>query len=387
MNCVYEIMQLTVNAGYGIKHACIRMCHPGNADGELAMLLRSHGPADAGEPIEKADEFMDSSTSLMRHVLAQGIFGLLVGYFLLHPISMFIFRWLDPRLAVTEHSMDLSVAPSPLVHSFTFQMVPMGIVFGLVGAAASAIDGYRRGIIARQRDYLRKQNQQLTRLELANRRTARFMAHDFKTHLGCISEFTDHLLETRRTIFDSQVIEILTRIRRQSHLMFGAVMDLLAFGQLQDNGEVRKQQIRLSEILQNVIEDLSLPDHADRLVLGEKNASCPAVHADPRILDRVLVNLVSNAFKHNPNGTRVVLDAEVVADEILVSCSDNGRGMPTDLAGSLFQEHGVLRDTPYKHSTGLGLAFCRTAVEAHGGRIWCETTPLQGTHVYFTLPI
>ncbi len=351
------------------------------------MLVHLDGPANIREHLEKAGGRADSSISPGRHVVAQGILGFLVGYFLLHPVSMFIFRWLDPRLAPTAHSMQMNAAKSPLVHSFTFQMIPMGLVFGLVGATVSAIDGYRRGIIARQRDSLKQQNEQLTRLELANRQTARFMAHDFKTHLGCISEFADHLLETRRTIFDSQAIEILKRIRRQSHLMFGAVMDLLSFGQLQDNGEVRKQEIHVSKILQNVIEDLSLPDHEDQLVIGEKNASCPAVYADPRILVRVLVNLVSNALKHNPNGTRVVLDAEVVEGEILMSCSDNGRGMPPDLAGSLFQGHGVTRDTLYKHSTGLGLAFCRTAVEAHGGRIWCKTSPLQGTHIYFTLPI
>jgi len=320
--------------------------------------------------------------SLGRDVALQGVLGLIVGYFLLHPLSMLIFHWLDPRLAMADHSM-----PAPLIHSFTFEMAPMAVVFGLIGAAVSATDGYRRGIISRQRDDLQRQNKQLTHLEQANRRTARFMAHDFKTHLGCISEFSDHLIESRGAVMDAEAIGILKRIRRQAHRMIGEVMDLLAFGELQDNGGIRKQEINITRILQNVLEDLSLPDHEDRLTLGEKHSSCPPVLAAPRVLVRVLVNLASNALKHNPDGTRVVLDAELIERGILVSCSDNGRGIPPDLADSIFKGHGIRVDTPSPLSTGLGLAFCRTAVEAHDGRIWCESSPQWRTRICFTLPI
>jgi hypothetical protein len=73
---------------------------------------------------------------LAKQVVVHGIWGFIVGYVVLHPISMLIFHWLDPRLSTSDHSMHGITFPSPLIHSFTFQIVPMAIVFGLIGEAS-----------------------------------------------------------------------------------------------------------------------------------------------------------------------------------------------------------------------------------------------------------
>jgi hypothetical protein len=140
------------------------------------------GSEEAISKSKKIDEANGSiSHSLAKQVMLHGMWGLIAGYAVLHPASMLIFHWLDPRLSMSEHSMHSITFSSPLVHSFSFQMAPMAIVFALIGAAVAAVDSYRRGVISRQRDNLQSQNLQLTQLELANRRAALFMAHDSKT--------------------------------------------------------------------------------------------------------------------------------------------------------------------------------------------------------------
>jgi hypothetical protein len=81
-------------------------------------------------------------------------------------------------------------------------MLAMGLVFGVIGALITSFNGYYRLKLAAQRDRLAEQaemlkryNEELARLELANRRTSQFMAHDFKTSLGCVTGFATQLLE------------------------------------------------------------------------------------------------------------------------------------------------------------------------------------------------
>ena len=109
-----------------------------------------------------------------------------------------------------------------------------------------------------------------------------------------------------------------------------------------------------------------------------------------RLLTRTLSNLVSNAFKHNGHRTHVFLDAEVWEEEgntaIRFSCCDDGAGIPPEISPTIFDEFSTT-GTQGNGSSGLGLAFCKAAVEAHGGHIWCENTETKGTNFYFTIPI
>jgi signal transduction histidine kinase len=72
--------------------------------------------------------------------------------------------------------------------------------------------------------------------------------------------------------------------------------------------------------------------------------------------------------------------------EVIFSCCDDGAGIPPEVLPSVFNEFTGTND-PLLESTGLGLAFCKTVVEAHGGRIWCESTPEQGASFCFTVPL
>jgi signal transduction histidine kinase len=124
--------------------------------------------------------------------------------------------------------------------------------------------------------------------------------------------------------------------------------------------------------------------------------SLPPAYADPELIERVLQNLVDNAIKFTPPGGRVRLSAQPMngkyasqanghAGQLRISVSDEGPGIPRPLRSQLFQKF-VTGGQP-ESGSGLGLAFCRLAVEAHGGHIWAESEPGRGATFAFTLPV
>jgi two-component system, sensor histidine kinase and response regulator len=118
-------------------------------------------------------------------------------------------------------------------------------------------------------------------------------------------------------------------------------------------------------------------------------AGLPPVDADRGLLGRILGNLLSNAFKHTPSGGRITVAARQEEDRIVLSVSDTGEGIPEDLLPYIFEKFVAGESENRRRQTydsGLGLTFCRLAVECHGGRIGVESTPGVGTVVTFHLP-
>jgi PAS domain S-box-containing protein len=115
----------------------------------------------------------------------------------------------------------------------------------------------------------------------------------------------------------------------------------------------------------------------------------PAVHADQLRLERVLYNLLENAAKYSPEGSQILVFARREVDCLVVGVSDQGSGLSVKDQAELFEPFHRLR----KHAlagisgTGLGLPVCKRLVEAHGGRIWVESAPGDGSVFYFSLPL
>lgn len=116
--------------------------------------------------------------------------------------------------------------------------------------------------------------------------------------------------------------------------------------------------------------------------------SLPLVSVDVELIRRVFQNLVGNAIKFVPGGGCVKVGAHMMEGDrrqLLVWVSDDGPGLPPEVQARLFKKFvtGRLKG----RGSGLGLAFCRLVIEAHGGRIWAESSPDTGTTFKFTLPI
>jgi signal transduction histidine kinase len=110
----------------------------------------------------------------------------------------------------------------------------------------------------------------------------------------------------------------------------------------------------------------------------------PEASADPDLFDRVLHNLVGNAIKFTPAGGCVTVSVRGEDGCLALSVSDTGPGIPPQVLSRLFQK--FVRGPGQAHGSGLGLAFCKLAVEAMGGRIWAESPAAEGATFHFTLP-
>jgi len=111
---------------------------------------------------------------------------------------------------------------------------------------------------------------------------------------------------------------------------------------------------------------------------------------DPKRLQQVMYNLMSNAFKFTDKGGRIGVEVAQRGGDALVSVSDSGSGMAQDDLTRLFEPFSQIHDTMEKTNagTGLGLYICRGIVEGHGGRIWAESDGKgKGSRFVFTIPL
>ncbi len=147
--------------------------------------------------------------------------------------------------------------------------------------------------------------------------------------------------------------------------------------------------ISLADLTASVL-DTQLALAADKNLHLESDmpATLPPVWADAGLIERVLNNLVGNGIKFTPAGGEVRVTARVDTSDpprIFVSVSDTGPGIPSEVRDRLFQK--FVTGQHEKRGSGLGLAFCKMVMEAHGERIWVESTSESGTTFTFTLPL
>jgi signal transduction histidine kinase len=114
------------------------------------------------------------------------------------------------------------------------------------------------------------------------------------------------------------------------------------------------------------------------------------IPGDAGLLGRVVDNLLSNAFKYTEPGGQIELSLDGDDHHLVVRVRDDGQGIPPDYHTRIFEKFVQVKNpdgVAIRKGTGLGLAFCRLAVEAHGGKIWVESVPGQGSTFSFTLPL
>jgi signal transduction histidine kinase len=114
----------------------------------------------------------------------------------------------------------------------------------------------------------------------------------------------------------------------------------------------------------------------------------PTVLADRPLLKRVFGNLLQNAITHSGTAVTVRLSARRDPDGVLFTVSDDGPGIPREYHELIFRKFETGRSRgPRVRSSGLGLAFCKLAIDAHGGRIWVQSEEGKGSHFHIVLPL
>jgi signal transduction histidine kinase len=149
------------------------------------------------------------------------------------------------------------------------------------------------------------------------------------------------------------------------------------------------EPVALQRSARKAIERLNRQAYPPHRLVVDLPGRLPHVRADELRLERVLYNLLENGMKYSPEGSEIRVSARREDDHLVVSVSDQGGGIsPRDQAKLFkpFHQIGQVAPGPLG-GAGLGLLVCRRLVEAHGGRIWVESEPGNGSTFSFTLPI
>ena len=105
------------------------------------------------------------------------------------------------------------------------------------------------------------------------------------------------------------------------------------------------------------------------------------------MIGRVVINLLDNAIKYSPDDSTIIVSTATIGGEVYVRVKDTGPGIPAEAQATIFDKFSRVKQRNMPHGVGLGLAFCKLAVEAHGGRIWVKNNDEGGSMFTFVLPV
>jgi signal transduction histidine kinase len=210
------------------------------------------------------------------------------------------------------------------------------------------------------------------------------VAHDVKTPLSIIMLEANVLEERFRRVLTPQARQSLDRILTNAAYIDRLVSDLLDLGSHDaERLVIRRERFELGALIEAALERAVSTVDLSRVTVDLRQRA--TVIGDPMRIERVLSNLVANAFKHGARRAPVVVRLEVERKLARISVIDSGPGLPAEICRELFERYrrGNARNDGY----GLGLYISRRIIEAHGGRIGVQSAPGKGCRFYFELPL
>lgn len=213
------------------------------------------------------------------------------------------------------------------------------------------------------------------------------VSHDLRTPLTSIRASIDSLLHPESNWDSAALHEFHLIISEEVSRLTRLIENLLAMARI-EAGELRlsKKWESVPELCQNVLDRCAalIRYHDVNVELSE---SLPPVIMDSRLIAEALSNLVENAAKYSPPGTRILLKARMKGDELIISVTDHGPGVAPEDRNRLFEKFYRGTNQQNGGGTGMGLAIARGIIEAHQGRIWFESTPDNGATFAFSLKV
>ena len=212
------------------------------------------------------------------------------------------------------------------------------------------------------------------------------LSHDVRTPLTAIVGLAD-ALTLQKPLLPEAAREAATDIRDQAARLSGMVTNLLDMARLTAGKTKPRKEWQVLEEVAGAAVQLLGRALAGHCVTIELPADLPLIEFDAVLIERVFCNLLENAAKYSPPGTRIAVEANVADGFVHVRVLDKGPGFPRGREEAVFAL--FVRGEPESSATGagLGLAISRTIVDAHGGTIRAMNRPHGGAEVAFTLPL
>jgi len=239
------------------------------------------------------------------------------------------------------------------------------------------------------KELLATANAELRRLEALRHDLTNMVVHDMKGPLAEVMGNLDLISYDPLSEMQREALDLATMA---SDDLLRMIMNLLDIDRLEEGRlTVRRQAADFAALAREVLDRFRTMLRLKQMRVEIQAEESLRVSLDPDLMRRVLQNLLTNALNHTPEGGRILLGARPGRDDqaggSLIWVADNGSGIPEKYQDRIFQKFTQAHETNNpRTSTGLGLTFCKMAVEAHGGRIWFESRPGQGTTFHLWLP-
>jgi signal transduction histidine kinase len=229
-------------------------------------------------------------------------------------------------------------------------------------------------------------NAQLEELEALKETLSQTLVHDLKNPLAAVLGNLE-LIERR---VEEPVLNLVRRSKAAAWRMHQMILNLLDVAALEEGKDLLHPEpvdaVQLARKACQEMEATAAPRGVSLAV--ESDAEGTEVRGDPGVLRRVIDNLIANALEHSPTGGRIVVGVTSCDEGIEIAVADQGPGVPQPFRERIFEKFQRLenRKSVPGANRGLGLTFCRLAIEAHGGTIWVDDAPGGGARFRALLP-
>jgi two-component system sensor histidine kinase/response regulator len=238
---------------------------------------------------------------------------------------------------------------------------------------------------------LEEKNKKLVELQGLRDSLTQMIVHDLKNPLTGIMGCSELILMMPENLTEKQ-ISIVKKIDESASTILNMITDMLDISRMEENKlQLRKQPFHLREVLQTNQNDLEIMMQKHQVTSSiEIQDNMPRIEADKDMFHRIIANLLHNAIKHSMRGGTIQVCAEynTQLSQFQVAVRDHGEGIAPEYTDKVFEKFAQadMKKLGLKTDRGLGLTFCKLAVEAHGGKIWVESKVGVGSEFKFFIP-
>jgi signal transduction histidine kinase len=240
-------------------------------------------------------------------------------------------------------------------------------------------------------DALEDSYRKLRELEKVRADLMKMVVHDLKSPLASVVAAIEMVSDGDAGPVTDLQRNLLSDAQSKTNDLLALIEDLLEVARVEETDlELELGTLEPKAFLEALVEDWALRLRQEKTVVEVSVApDAPSVRADVQILRRVFGNLVQNALTHSPHPVHLDLRAKRGEGGVLFSVGDDGPGIPEEYQEVIFHKFRQVKaaNLPRVRSSGLGLAFCKLAVEAHGGRVWVRSREGEGSVFYVALPL